>query len=58
MVPEPVRRGCFLFDDANVMDIIHTAKYFKEKIKEKAKNFLNCKKIGQIKLFKAVFLLG
>lgn len=48
----------FFLSDANVMDIIHIAKYFEEKIKEKAKKFLNSKKIGQIRLFKAIFLLG
>ena len=58
MVPDNVRRVVFLNYTANVMDIIHTTKYFKEKIKEKAKKFLNSKKIGQIRLFKAVFLLG
>ena len=48
----------FLNHTANVMDIVHTAKYFEENFKEKAKKILNSKKIGQIKLFKAVFLLG
>ena len=36
-----------LFDTANVMDIIHTAKCFQEKIQEKTKKFANGKKIGQ-----------
>ena len=48
----------FLNHTANVMDIIHTAKYFEENFKEKAKKNLNSKNIGQIRLFKAVFLFG
>jgi hypothetical protein len=40
------------------MDIIHTAKYFEEKFKQKAKKFLNSKKIGQISYLKPFFLLG